>query len=240
MIWARQQREARILLGVQKIDLLADKGYHNGADIAYCERKGIRTFIPPSNQHHQKEVGFRKMDFVYNSETDTYTCPDGQELTYELTYKKKNNRRNYRVKRYGTPMCEGCPLRSKCTTSAAGRKIEKANHQPNVERNNARVARYPDYYRLRQQIVEPIFGVWKRQWHFDHLLLKTKMKVETEVSIAAFTYNLMRLLKVKGLDWIKKESKKLYILLETIILLCHALYGSTGIIKNKRKSLATV
>ena len=232
-------KRSQDLLGVQKIDLLADKGYHNGADIAYCERKGIRTFIPPSNQHHQKEVGFRKMDFIHNSETDTYTCPDGQVLTYELTYKKKNNRRNYRVKRYGTPMCEGCPLRSKCTTSAAGRKIERANHQPNVERNNARVARYPDYYRLRQQIVEPIFGVWKRQWHFDHLLLRTRSKVETEVSVAAFTYNLMRLVKVKGMEWIRKECQKVYILFVTIIWLCDPLLASTRMIINKRKPIAS-
>ena len=139
-------KRSQDLLGVKKIDLLADKGYHNGADIAYCERKGIRTFIPPSNQHHQKEVGFRKMDFHYDSENDSYICPDGQRLTYELTYKKKNNRRNYRVKRYGTHMCEGCLLRAQCTTSAAGRKIERPNHQPNVERNNARVARYTDFY----------------------------------------------------------------------------------------------
>ena len=116
---------------------------------------------------------------------------------------------------------------------------EMANHQPNVERNNARVARYPDDYRLRLQIVEPIFCVWKRQWHFDHLMLRTKTKVGTEVSIAVFTCNLMRLVKVKGLVWIKKESKKLYILLETIMFLCRPLYGSTGIIRNRRKSPAS-
>lgn len=201
-------KRSQDLLGVPKIDLLADQGYHNGADIAYCERKGIRTFIPPSNQHHQKEDGFRKTDFVYNQEEDTYTCPDGKKIIYELTYKKRNNRRNYRVKRYGTKMCEGCPLRSKCTTSAAGRKIERANHQPNVERNNARVARYPDFYRLRQQIVEPILGIWKRQWHFDHVMLKTKPKVEMEASLAALTYNLMRLLKIKSKDWLQNAIKK--------------------------------
>jgi len=92
-------KRSQDLLCVPKIDLLADKGYHNGADIAYCERKGIRTFIPPSNQHHQKEDGFRKKDFIYNQKENTYTCPNGQTLFYELTYKKKNNRRNYRVKR---------------------------------------------------------------------------------------------------------------------------------------------
>lgn len=202
---AHAAKRIQDLLGEDKIELLADKGYHNGADIAYCERKGIRTWIPPSRKHHQKEVGFRKSDFVYNQKTDTYTCPDGQTMEVELVFKKKNNRRNYRVKRYATRMCEGCPLRASCTTSPHGRKIERPNHQPNVERNNARVKRYPEFYRLRQQIVEPIFGVLKRQWHFDHLLLRTREKVETEVTLAALTYNLMRLVSIKGAIWIKKR-----------------------------------
>lgn len=212
-------KRSQDLLGLEKIDLLADKGYHNGADIAYCERKGIRTFIPPSNQHHQKEPGFRKKDFIYNLESDTYRCPDGQELTYELTYIKRNNRRSYRVKRYGTKSCTDCPLRPKCTSSVHGRKIERANHQPNVERNNARVSRYPDYYRLRQQIVEPIFGVWKRQWHFNHLMLKTREKVEMEVSLAALTYNLMRVLKIRGSKWLKRVLKN------AILSFSKALFG---------------
>ena len=200
-------RRAQDLLEVDKIDLLADAGYHNGADIAYCERRGIRTFIPPSNQHYQKEEGFRKSDFIYEKEKDVYICPDGQTLKHELTYKKQNSKRKYRVKRYGTPMCEGCPQRERCTTSAAGRKIERPNHQPHVERNDSRVRRYRDYYRLRQQIVEPVFGVLKRQWHFDHLLLRRRKHVETEVTIAALTWNLMRLTNLKGIKWLEKAMK---------------------------------
>ena len=106
-------RRAQDLLQVEKIDLLVEVGYHNGADIAYCKRKEIRTFIPPSKQHHQKEEGFRKSDFIYDKKKDVYICPDGQELVHELTYKKQNSKRKYRVKRYGTPMCEGCPKRKK-------------------------------------------------------------------------------------------------------------------------------
>lgn len=196
------------LLEVEKIDLLADAGYHNGADIAYCERKGIRTFIPPGQQHQQKQEGFRKKDFRYDKDRDVYICPDGQELTHELTYKKHNSKRKYRVKRYGTSMCEGCPIRSKCTTSAAGRKIERPNHQAHVDRNNSRVKRYYDFYRLRQQIVEPVFGVWKRQWHFDHVILKGREKVEAETSLAAITWNIMRLMKVKGKKWVEKTLKR--------------------------------
>ena len=205
-------KRAQDLLGVEKIDLLADKGYHNGADIAYCERKGIRTFIPPSDQHHQKEEGFRKMDFDYDEHKDVYICPAGEVMDHELTYKKRNNRRNYRVKRYGTTKCEQCKLRDKCTTSPSGRKIERPNHQPNVERNNARVARYGYYYRLRQQIVEPVFGVLKRQWHFDHVIHKGRSKVEMEVSVAMLTYNLMRLVQIKGQEWVKKTLKDLILL----------------------------
>jgi hypothetical protein len=57
-----------------------------------------------------------------------------------------------------------------------------------------------------------VFGVWKRQWHFDHLQLKTKKKVEMEMSIAALTYNVMRLLNVKGLKWMKKRLERAHIL----------------------------
>lgn len=217
---AHAAKRSQELLGVPKIELLADKGYHNGADIAYCERRGIRTWIPPARKHHQKEPGFRKSDFVYDQQADTYTCPDGQTLKVELIFKKKNNRRNYRVKRYATKMCDGCPLRPSCTTSPHGRKIERPNHQANVERNDTRVKRYPDFYRLRQQIVEPIFGVWKRQWHFDHLLLKSKEKVETEVTLAAFTYNLMRVVTIKGANWIKKKTETLELRLFPQLTLC--------------------
>ncbi|NND07463.1 MAG: transposase [Saprospiraceae bacterium] len=202
---------------------MADKGYHNGADIAYCERKGIRTFIPPSKQHHRKEVGYRKRDFKYDDQGDTYICPAGEILNHELTYKKRNNNRNYRVKRYGTKECGGCSLRIKCTSSIHGRKIERANHQRNLERNNARVSRYPNYYRLRQQIVEPIFGVWKRQWHFDHVMLKTREKVEMEVNLTSMTYNLMRTLKIRGAKWLKKVLKMMVISLNKVKLVSGAL-----------------
>lgn len=55
--------------------------------------------------------------------------------------------------------------------------------------------------------MEPEFGVWKRQWHFDHVLLRGREKVEGEVSLAALTLNIMRLLSVKGKKWIEKALK---------------------------------
>ena len=51
-------------------------------------------------------------------------------------------------------------------------------------------------------------------------------------------YNLIRLLKVKGLEWIRKESKKLFILLEIILIKYGPLLTLKGINKEKRKSLS--
>lgn len=208
---ATAARRAQDLLQVKHIELLADAGYHNGADIAYCERKGIRTFIPPSKKHHQKEIGYRKSDFLYDAATDTYTCPADQVLRKELTYKKRNSKRSYRVHRYGTAACAGCPFREKCTSAAAGRKIERPAHQANTERNDQRVKKYHNFYRLRQQIVEPVFGIWKRQWHMEYLILKTRPKVETELHLASLTYNLLRVVNLKGLEWLKNRLKSLFL-----------------------------
>jgi len=201
-------KRSQDILNKDKIDLLADAGYANGADMAYCERKGIRTFIPQARKHLQKEEGFNKSDFIYKKEDDTYTCPAGNKMTLDLIFRKKMTKRKYRVKRYKTEKCEGCPLRAQCTTSPLGRRIERPFHQASLDRNNNRTKRYHDYYRLRQQIVEPVFGILKRQWHFDHVTHKGKVKVDTEVNIVAITYNLLRLINVKGIKWLEKKLNK--------------------------------
>ena len=58
------------------------------------------------------------------------------------------------MRRYGTPHCAGCPLKRRCTTSDIGRKIERPLHQAYTDRNDQRVARYKEFYRTRQEIIE--------------------------------------------------------------------------------------
>ncbi len=138
------------LLGIKKFELLADKGYHNGIELAICERRGVRPFVSPKNYKSKKEVGFRKEDFIYVRKSNVYICPAGHHMEHQLTYKKNNFKKPYKVKRYGTDQCANCPIKSKCTISDRGRFIERAIHQDYVERNNKRVEKYKDFYRLRQ------------------------------------------------------------------------------------------
>ena len=201
---------AQEISGVEKIDLLADAGYHNGTQLAKCERRGVRPFVAPRRGYPQKEEGFRKEDFVYDQDTDTYTCPAGSELTHTSTFKRKTSKVPYRVKRYTTPQCDGCPLRTQCTTSTNGRYIERPIHQAYTERNDRRVARYRDFYRTRQEIIEHIFGTWKRQWGMTHSVVKGKTKVKSEYRLAAIAYNLLRATQILGLKKLQEQLRSLF------------------------------
>ncbi|MCB0621343.1 MAG: IS1182 family transposase [Saprospiraceae bacterium] len=210
---ARGSKRVQQVLKRKFIDLLADAGYHHGAELAYAERRGVRPFVAPRRNPPQKEKGFRKEDFLYNPADDTYRCPAQKLLTPELTFRRISSQRSYRVRRYGTPHCAGCPLKRRCTTSDIGRKIERPLHQAYTDRNDQRVARYKEFYRTRQEIIEHIFGTWKRHWGMTYSLLKGKQKVGTEFRLAALAYNLLRTRTILGIDDLRKRLQALLALI---------------------------
>ena len=53
-------------------------------------------------------------------------------------------------------------------------------------------------YRKRQEMVEHPFGIVKRQWGYDHVLMKGIDKVEAESNLIFLCYNLKRVIKILG------------------------------------------
>jgi hypothetical protein len=53
---------------------------------------------------------FPKWKFAYNAETDTYSCPNGQTITYNTT-----DREGYRHYKSNAKECARCPLLKQCT-----------------------------------------------------------------------------------------------------------------------------
>ena len=182
--------------------VLADKGYHNGRELAAAEALGVRTYVSPKASSSSKAQSSFAMDqFRYTPRTDTYTCPAGEILrTNGRDYHKtgRDGRRSYGVKHYKTKACKGCPLRNQCTTNKLGRLIERSEYQPYIDRNNRRVNRNLDFYRQRQQLIEHQFGTLKRQRGFEHVLLRGKTAVLGEVSLMFLTYNLGRAVSILG------------------------------------------
>src|SRR5271165_3252886 len=72
---------AREILAVEKIDVVADKGYFKTEDIAACEKAGLTPHAPRPQRGSSVSNGFfRKDEFSYDPERDAYACPGGHEL----------------------------------------------------------------------------------------------------------------------------------------------------------------
>ncbi|WP_423230854.1 transposase [Clostridium carboxidivorans] len=120
-------------------------------------------------------------------------CSDGQRLS---CISKKID---VKQKKYcNFEVCSSCKNKSKCTTSSKGRTITRTKADDIAEIVNSRVKENQAKYMQRQMIVEHPFGTIKRSINFYYLLLRGFRKVRGEVSIAFFTYNLKRVIKILG------------------------------------------
>lgn len=196
--------DTKSLLGVEHMDVLADKGYHTGDQLQQCDLANIKTFVSPKESASNNEEIFPVSRFIYNPDSDTYTCPAQQLLTTNNVWYKHSGRGRtpaFRFKRYITPHCKNCPLREKCTKGEKnGRAIDRSEYAPVIDQNARRVLQNPDYYRVRQQLAEHPWGTIKRQWGFDYTLVRGKEQVLGEVSLIFIGYNLARCIKMLGLE----------------------------------------
>jgi len=198
--------DAKALLGVEKMNTLSDKGYTTGVHIYTCRENNITTYSSPKAHSSQKNGLYDMQIFEYDKENDSYTCPAGAVMQSSgVIYKK----RNHRVKRYTTKSCEGCELRTECSTNKRGRIIERSIYQEALEENEKRINENPAYYKLRQQITEHQFGTLKRQWGFTYTLMKGKEHVLSEVNLMMMCYNLRRLMSIFNINDLKNRLKSL-------------------------------
>ena len=104
---------AKEILGVATIDVVADKGYFKIEDIEACEKAGMQPYVPRPQRGPSVRAGlFRKDEFKYDPETDSFTCPAGQRLTpYSSSALRQLKKINYANRK----ACRDCPLRARCT-----------------------------------------------------------------------------------------------------------------------------
>lgn len=223
-------------LEVKQITVLTDKGYHVGKQLQICKQQGVTTLVAyidrnPRSKHI--DPAYQTDQFIYDSVSDTYTCPQGATLTtngkhYEKIRKSKTT---YLIKQYSTRQCKNCPVKHLCTSSSKGyRQIERSQYQEVIDENNKRVDANAALCKKRQQIVEHPFGTIKRGWGYSYTLLRSIKKVNGEVAIIFTMYNLRRAISVLGatelLNRLKKWKPVFYSLKTGLI---RALFGKQNI-----------
>jgi transposase len=212
---------AKSALGADNLEVLADKGYHYGAELQKCADNQITTYVAyPDRDYKTKEEGFRKEDFEYDTDKDAYICPVGEELTTNGTVYEKHGRNGQvqnRFRRYQLPYakCKNCICAAFCLTASQhqtrhGRHIERSLDEAATEANRLRVLNSRAKYKRRQAIVEHPFGAIKRSWGFYYTLLKGKEKVSGEYSLVFLAYNMRRAVSILGVSDLIERVKRLF------------------------------
>ena len=189
-------KAAKVALGAEKLEAVADRGYFSGEELKACDEAGITVTLPkPQTSGAKAEGRFGKQDFVYKPETDTYRCPAGKMLKYYYTKEEKGQK----FRMYWTNACKTCPLKAKCTAGKE-RRIARWEHEAIVDDVQQRLDKNPDAMRTRRETVEHPFGTMKLRMGATHFLCKTLPKVATEMALCVLTYNLTRVLNIVGVE----------------------------------------
>src|SRR5438552_2854550 len=145
---AEMALRAKATLAVEKLEVVADMGYYDGAEVKQCAQAGITTYIPkPITSVNRKRGLFIKQDFVYDEVQACYRCPQGEELTYRYESFEQGRQIRY----YTTSKCLTCPIKHRCTTNQRGRRITRWVDEKCLEDMARRVRARPGLVRTRRQ-----------------------------------------------------------------------------------------
>ncbi len=107
---SRMGKQAKDVLELEEMHILADKGYFSAHEILACHEAGITATVPRSDTTGSRAKGhFVKADFAYEPDADVYRCPAGQALTHRTTTEQQG----LLMRRYWTNACKGCDLKDR-------------------------------------------------------------------------------------------------------------------------------
>lgn len=132
------------LTGTVVDTVVADAQYGTVDNFQQCAQRGIRSHMADLETKQKRSKKSKKSPtiydrslFIYDKESDTYTCPAGQKLSRR---KCKTTRPGYEYA-CDKKICKTCPLRPQCTRSKnGGRTIKRHINQELVDQGRAESA----------------------------------------------------------------------------------------------------
>lgn len=184
------------VLGVDELDVVADRGYFTSEQILECAEAGVNVTVPkPQTSNNRARGQFGKPDFRYVSSEDMYICPAGEVLMF---VSHKRNAEGLNRRRYSTRACWSCKLKHRCT-NANYRVVDRWEHEHVLEEVQRRLDENPQAMRIRRETVEHPFGTIKARMGATHFLMKRLKNVKTEMALAVLAYNLTRVMNIIGI-----------------------------------------
>lgn len=181
--------------------VVADAGYGSEENYAYLEQEGVEGYVKYNSFHREKRRKvkndpYRKENFPYDEQSDSYLCPAGKAL--EFTYETRSRTKNGYVtlqRIYRAHGCEGCIYREACCRGAGDRTIH-VNRILERYRNEARELldseRGIELRKLRCIEIESVWGHIKHDRGFRRFLTRGIEKVRVEWGVIAMAHNILK------------------------------------------------
>ncbi|WP_416140021.1 IS1182 family transposase [Halomonas sp. HK25] len=200
---ANMAKQAREATGIKELNVVADRGYFKGEEILACHKEGITTYLPkPLTSPNQAKGFFPRDAFRYLPDSNEYSCPAGQRLTWRYETIDKG----MKLHTYWSSSCASCVIKEKCTTGKQ-RRIRRWEHEDVLEATQSRLDWNPEMMRLRRQTVEHPFGTLKAWMGATHFTTKRLKNVSTEMSLHVLAYNLKRVIKILGVNGLMRAAR---------------------------------
>lgn len=192
-----EQHERHCAAKVQTI--VADSQYGTVQNFLYCQSRGIAAHMADvktaQNRAGQRSEFFRDDQFTYDATTDTYTCPAGQRM------KRWQHRPDKQAWQYmaGAKVCAACQLRSQCTRSRWGRRIQRLNEQAAVDaaRQQAASPRAVTDRKRRRHLMEGSFADAANNHGFKRSRWRGLWRQQIQNSLIAVCQNVRILLRCR-------------------------------------------
>ena len=195
-------------LGFTPREVEADKGYGNINQIKEIqETSDVVCYVPLQEPPSKKQDRENGIEFIYNTDSDTFTCSNNKILQiHSRDYKQDDQTYNI----YKCHDRSGCPLKSKCTKFKTGRAIKvNVNHEW-IDNYREWIGKMENMEKVKQRkrIVEHPFGTIKIMMGKFCFLLRKKHKVQIEVDLYSTAYNLKRLINIENMQYLLQKVEK--------------------------------
>ena len=189
--------QAEETTGTKSQMTLADAGYFAASHLAECDRRGQKVVVSEARQRFLEDP-YHKDRFTYDEHSDSFRCPQGRTLASSVRIQHANGV-PLRLYRAAGAVCQACPAFRACTRAKEiGRSLAIGPHDEVLRRHRSWMSTSvaQEAYRLRKQLVEPVFGIIKEQQGARRFLLRGLVNVAAEWTMLATAFNLRTLCRV--------------------------------------------
>jgi transposase len=183
--------------------LVADTAYGAADNLAWLVHdQAIEPHIPVIGKDERTDGTFSKSDFIFDHQSDSYTCPGGKTLRpsrRDFTEPRDIAVDQHGVIRYRASKkdCDACALKAKCCPKTPARKIPRSIHEGarDLARDIAKTDAFVASQHERKK-VEMLFAHLKRILKLDRLRLRGPNGAKDEFLLAATAQNLRKMAKL--------------------------------------------